>query len=317
MQEPACAVKSGHEGTAWANLRTVPTPSPTAAAVGALRALWLVVPLILGPVLADALADRSAAVQWVTSVLAWGTWLAVLVALLVPRASSLTAVRLGVPAALVVAAWAAGPGRSDAEVALAVAAVVGTALATALCLAPAVGDAFVTGSAYGSERRFALRCPPALAALAVVTWAAVLAGVLTGPLLLAARQWVVGGLALVAGVAVVVGGVRSLHQLARRWLVFVPSGVVVHDPVARPDAVMAPRPLIEGLGPEPADDGALDLSLGASGLSLVLVTSETLPVTVRQGRQDLGTQAATRVAFTPTRPGAVLAEAEARRIPLP
>ncbi|WCO66404.1 hypothetical protein PO878_18050 [Iamia majanohamensis] len=295
----------------------MPAPSSTALVVGVLRAVWLVLPLAVGPVLAAALDDRSAPVRDVASVLAWATWVVVLVALLVPRATSLTVARIGVPAALVAAGWAAGPGQADPDVLGGALAVVAAAVATALCLAPVVGDAFVTGSAYGTERRFALRCPPALAALAVATWAVVVAGIAAGPLLLAARQWVLGGVALVLGLAVAAVGARSLHQLSRRWLVFVPSGVVVHDPVGRPDAVMAPRPLIEGLGPEPADDEALDLTLGASGLSLVLVTSETLPVTVRRGRQDLGTEAAHRVAFTPGRPGAVLAEADARRIPLP
>ena len=66
-------------------------------------------------------------------------------------------------------------------------------------------------------------------------------------------------------------GGRSLHGLARRWLVFVPSGLVVHDPVARPESVMAPRPLIVGL--EPAREGAdgVDLTVGAPGLVLELV----------------------------------------------
>lgn len=291
-------------------------PSPPTLAVWALRALWVLVPLAVGPVLGDALDGRSDAVRDVATAMAWTGWLLVLIATLVPRASSLTAVRVGVPGALAAAAWAAGPGRPETDGVGGAIAVVVAAVATALALAPVVGDVFVTGSAYGSERRFALRCPPALTALALVTWSVVAVAVTAGPLLLASEQWVAGGAALVVGAAVVAAGVRSLHQLSRRWLVFVPSGLVVHDPVARPDAVMAPRPLIEGLGPEPADDDALDLSLGATGLALVLVTSESLPVTVRRGRQDLATRTATRVAFTPGRPAAVLAEAQARRIPV-
>ncbi|CAN5695993.1 hypothetical protein BH24ACT4_BH24ACT4_00050 [soil metagenome] len=291
-------------------------PSPTAAALGALRLLWFVLPLAAGPALGDALAGRAGALRALVTIMAWGGWVAVLVATLVPRASSLSVVRIGVPGALAVAAWAAGPGSADADPTTGALAVIPAAAAVALAFAPVVGDAFVTGSAYGSERRFALRCPPALAALGLLTWMAVAAGAVAGPLLLATEQWVVGGVLLVVGAVVVVAGVRSLHQLARRWLVFVPSGLVVHDPVARPDAVMAPRPLIESLGPAPADVAALDLSLGATGLSLVLTTSEALPVTVRQGRTELETQPATRVAFTPSRPAAVLAEAASRRIPV-
>ena len=291
-------------------------PSSSSLALGALRVTWLAVPLAVGPVLGSALDGRTGAVQTLASVMAWAGWIVVLVAVLVPRASSLTVLRIGAPAALAAAAWAAGPARGDAGPALGLVALVVTAVATVLAVAPVVGDVFVTGSAYGTERRFALRCPPALGGLAVLTWSAVAAGLVAGPLLLAAERWAVGLAALVVGAAVAVVGTRSLHQLARRWLVFVPSGVVVHDPVARPDAVMAPRPLIVSLGPAPVDDDVLDLSLGATGLALVLTTSESLPVTVRRSRSDLDTASSTRLAFTASRPAAVLAEAEARRIPV-
>lgn len=290
--------------------------SPTAVALWGLRVVWILLPLAVGPALGAGLDGRADAIRTVATIMAWGGWLVVLIATLVPRASSLSAVRIGVPGALVAAAWAAGPASPDGDLAAGAIAVVAAAAAVALAFAPVVTDAFVTGSAYGSERRFALRCPPTLAALALLTWIAVAAGTVAGPLLLAAEQWVLGSVSFVVGAAVAIAGVRSLHQLARRWLVFVPSGLVVHDPVARPDAVMAPRPLIESLGPAPADDGALDLSLGATGLSLLLTTSESLPVTVRRGRADLETRPATRVAFTPSRPAAVLAEAASRRIPV-
>ncbi len=289
-----------------------PTPIP---AVWVARALWLVLPLATGPALGAALDPRSAAVQAVGTVLAWAVWAAVLVALLVPRASSLTVVRLGAPAALVAAGWAAGPGSPDDDVARAVLAVAAAALALAATVAPSFADAFVDGSSYGSERRFALRTPLPLLLLATATWVAVAAAAVAGPLLLAAEQWVAGALLTLVGAAVVWYGARSLHGLARRWLVLVPSGVVVHDPVGRPDSVMAPRPLIVRLGPAPAGSDALDLTLGAAGLALELETSEELPVTVREGR-TLGTQTATRVLVAVARPAAVLAEAEARRLPV-
>lgn len=294
----------------------MPTLSATVVVPWALRAAWVLVPFSVGPALGEALAGRTDAVDTVATVMAWTGWTAVLVALLVPRGSSLTVVRIGVPGALVLAAWAVGLGGGDAGGVAEVAALVVPAVATALALAPTTTDSFVTGSAYGAERRFALRCPPTLALLAVATWVAVAAGAVAGPLLLASERWALGAVLLAVGVVVVVLGGRSLHQLARRWVVFVPSGLVVHDPVARPDAVMAPRPLIESLGPAPGRDDVVDLTLGASGLCLVLVTSEPLPVTVRRSRDQLGTEPATRVAFTPSRPGAVLAEADARRIPV-
>ncbi|HEU5153079.1 MAG TPA: hypothetical protein VFU19_21475 [Iamia sp.] len=289
-----------------------PTPVP---AVWVARALWFALPLAAGPALGAALDPRSTPVATLGTVLAWGTWAVVLVALLVPRAVSLTVVRVGAPAALVATAWAAGPGSPDDDLGRAVLAVVAAALALAATVAPPVGDAFVDGSSYGTERRFALRTPLPLLALATATWVAVAAAAVAGPFLLAARQWALGGVLTAAGAVVVWFGVRSLHGLSRRWLVLVPSGVVVHDPVGRPDSVMAPRPLIVRLGPAPAGSDGLDLTLGATGLALELETSEELPVTVREGR-TLDTRPAQRVLVAVARPAAVLAEAEARRLPV-
>lgn len=294
----------------------MPTTPATPASVWAVRAVWLVLPLAVGPALAAALDGRSAGVRGVASALAWAVWAVVLVASLVPRASSLTVLRVGAPAAVAAAAWAAGPGSPDDELVRGALAVVAAAIAAAVVAAPGVADAFVDGSSYGTERRFALRVPPALAALAVVAWAVVAAGVVTGPLLLGARQWVAGALATAVGAAAAVAGARSLHGLARRWVVFVPSGVVVHDPVGRPESVMAPRPFITRLAPAPADTDAVDLTLGAPGIALELETSEPLPVTVRRAGRDLGTEVTNRVVFTPTRAAAVLAEADERRLPV-
>lgn len=296
--------------------RRMPDRPSTPPSVWAVRAVWLVLPLAVGPALAAALDHRSAGVRGVGSTLAWGVWVGVLVASLVPRASSLTVLRVGAPGAVVAAAWAAGPGSPDDELLRGAVAVAAAALAAAVVAAPSVADAFVDGSSYGTERRFALRVPPALAVLATVTWVVVAAGVVTGPLLLGARQWVAGGLATVVGSAAAVAGVRSLHGLARRWVVFVPSGVVVHDPVGRPESVMAPRPLITRLAPAPADTDAVDLTLGAPGIAIELETSEPLPVTVRRRGRELGTEVTNRVVFTPTRAAAVLAEAEGRRLPV-
>jgi hypothetical protein len=289
-----------------------PTPIP---AVWVARTLWLLLPLAVGPALGAALDPRTSAVRVLGTVLAWGTWAVVLGALLVPRATSLTVVRVGAPAALAAAGWAAGPGSPDDEVVRGVVAVAAAAVALAATLAPAVADAFVDGSSYGSERRFALRTPLPVVALAVAAWMAVAAGAVAGPFLLATERWVAGAVLTVLGAAVVWFGVRSLHGLARRWLVLVPTGVVVHDPLGRPDSVMAPRPLIVRLGPAPAGSDGLDLTLGATGLALELETSEELPVTVREGRQ-LGTKPASRVLVAVARPGAVLTEAEARRLPV-
>ena len=63
-----------------------------------------------------------------------------------------------------------------------------------------------------------------------LAWIAIVGPVAIAPVLLAARQWFAGGALLVVAAIVVRPALRSLHQLARRWIVFVPAGVVVHDP---------------------------------------------------------------------------------------
>src|SRR5918995_1540676 len=65
------------------------------------RLTWLLLPLVSGPALGDALNGTSRPVQVVASVGLWVGWAAVLVATLVPTTVSLTALRVVAPAAVV------------------------------------------------------------------------------------------------------------------------------------------------------------------------------------------------------------------------
>src|SRR5690606_7801583 len=137
---------------------------------------------------AAALDGRSGAVQAVGSVGSWLVWAATLVALLVPRTSTLTLARVVVPAALpgtVAAVVAADETSLPALVGLALAA----ALAVAALSAP-TGSRFANGSSYGDEQRFLLRPPLAVVAGPVeLVWAAMVGTAVAGPLLLAAEAW--------------------------------------------------------------------------------------------------------------------------------
>ena len=137
-----------------------------------------------------------------------------------------------------------------------------------------------------------------------------------GPLLLAAGQWL-AGLAVV-GVAALAGRpvVLRLHQLSRRWLVFVPAGVVVHDPLTLADPVLFPRRMIRSFGPAPIDNPGLDLTGGALGLALELATVEPVVVTPVRGRAPLTEVGVRSVLVTPTRPGHALHLARRRRFPV-
>lgn len=278
------------------------------------RIAWAALPLTVGPVLGAALDDRSLAVARTASSVAWLAWVGGLLAVVVPRTVSLTALRVLGPLVLPVAIWAGLQG--DAGVGAVVAAGWAALLLVAL-LWPEVAESFADGSSYGDERRMLLRTPtPLLLGPVPLAWLAAVAGPVAGPLLLAARQWVLGGLVLAVGLPVAAAAVRALHGLARRWVVFVPAGLVLHDLQALGDPVLFPRSAVAALGPAVDEDGAevLDLTLGTVGLALQLDVREPIQVGPRRGRQALELVSASHLRFAPARPGALLGEAQRRRI---
>jgi hypothetical protein len=280
-----------------------------------MRVAWALIALVAGPTFADALDHRSRSVQVVSSTLLWVVWAAALAAALVPRTVSLTIVRVAAPAALVAVAWAASRG----DIASAdMAAVALAAVATVASLAPTTGDYFVNGSSYGDERRMPLRVPgPLLFGPLELVWAVAVGGLLAGPLLLASQQWLPGAAAAVVGVPLAALALRSLHGLSRRWIVFVPAGMVVHDPLSIADPILLPRRLVRSFGPAPADSDGLDLTQRSLGLVLQVELAEPIDLLLsRPGRRKGETVMAARLLVSPTRPGAVLAEAGGRRLPV-
>jgi hypothetical protein len=109
--------------------------------------------------------------------------------------------------------------------------------------------------------------------------------------------------AVAAGAVAARYGARALHRLSRRWLVFVPAGVVLHDPVVLGEAVLFPKRMIRALGPAPADTTATDATGRALGLVLELQLNE---------RNTVLKQETDRLLFSPLRPGALLREARER-----
>lgn len=286
-----------------------------------LRAAWLALAVLGAPALAGALDDASGPVQLTAGVGLWGGWLVALVAMLVPSTVSLTVVRVAGPAAVAatVAAALRRPAGADD-----VAALVGGVAAAVAALAATTTDAFVDGSSYGNERRLALATPAALrVGPAPLAWALTVGLPAGAALALAARQWVLGaGLAGAAAVALRLT-VPALHRLSRRWVVFVPAGLVVHDPVALAEPVLFRRAGVRRIGPVPAEaaiEDALDLTGRAAGLVLEITLDEPAELAVppprpqRRGRPEV--VRADRVLITPLRPGALLAEAQGRRLPV-
>ena len=278
------------------------------------RLTWGLLPLLVGPALGDALSEHSLTVARTASALAWLTWAGVVVAVVLPTTVSLTALRIATPAALGVANWAAITGDAGATAAIAVA---GAALAVVAAFSPLTGDVFIDGSAYGHERRFALRVPTALVLGPIpLAGIAAVAGPIAGPLLLAAEQWLAGALVLAVGVPLAIVSIRALHGLARRWVVLVPAGLVLHDGHALVEAVLFPRATISRLGPAEAHGhpDRKDLTMGALGLALELDLVEPAVISPRRRDRAVQVEAVTALAFTPSRPGALLAAARDRRI---
>lgn len=276
----------------------LPHPDFPALRHWALRAAWAVLPFTVG----SAWGDTPSIID----VTAWAGWTAVLVATLVPHPISLTAVRVGAPLVLVVAA------RTGSA-----AAVVSGLVVVGIAFAAETAVHFVNGPAYPNERRFPLRPPgPLLFGPLQLAWAVAVGLPVAGVGWLADDRAVLGAAALVAGLPVSAVLLRSLHALSRRWVVFVPAGLVLHDGMALADPVLFQRKVIETVRLASADTDSLDLTKGALGPAVELVLREKVPmVLTTPGRRGGEPGASARLLFSPTRPGAVLAEAAKRRLP--
>jgi len=276
-----------------------------------IRGLWAALPFTTGPALAAALDSASRPVQLVASSGLWLGWAVGMVAAFAPHPIALTTLRVVAPAAVVAAVVAAAAEHPSAL------AVAWATVACAWAFAPAFGAACVNGPAYPNERRFLLRPPgPLLKGPLPMFWVGSVAGIASGPLLLAARQWIVGGLALLVGWPLAFILLKSLHNLSRRWAVFVPAGMVLHDPVVLFDPTLFRRQDITAFrSATAADAGHFDLSQRAPGPGIAVELDELTTITLLEpGRREGVAIHASGLRFTPTRPGAVIEEARRRRI---
>jgi hypothetical protein len=234
---------------------------------------------------------------------------------LVAHPITLTIVRAAAPAAVAAMVAVAAEGHaSGADIALGLG---WAALVTLLIFLPATARLFINGPAYPNERRFPLGVPGALLLGPLeLTWALTVGLPAAAVLLLADRRWLLGAVATAMTVAAVIVLGRALHGLSERWVVFVPGGLVLRDQLSLEDPVLFQRQLIERLGPAAADTDSLDLTQRAFGLALELVLTEKVPMVRIEARKPGQSGASARLLFTPTRPGAVLAMARQRHLPV-
>ena len=171
------------------------------------------------------------------------------------------------------------------------------------------------GVSYGDERRFALRAPgPVLVVALIPSVLIVIVGLTAGPLLLADERWIAGAIVTVVGFGVAWFPLNALHRLTNRFLVFVPNGLVVHDPTQLREPVLFVKREIAGLAPAPADTTAKDITAAALGLALELRFATATDLSFVTERTTTDNETVRSLLIAPTRPTAVMATALEREI---
>lgn len=279
------------------------------------RLAWASLPLTLGAQLADAAAGHSAPVRVAIIAMSWLVWGVVLAASLVQLPRALVVLRCGTPLGVVAAVFA------DVDHSPTTLGWIGLATACLVAAASMSGDVglpFIDGASYGEERRYALRVPAALLFGPIpALWVIATVPVPVGVLLTAAGAPLFGIPVLVAGAALAWWGFHTLDRLSRRWCVMVPAGITLVDHLALAEPTLIPAKGIAFIGPARTDSTALDLTAGATGLicQVTMVgVGEFLPA-ARRGEvtEMVDTDS---VLFSVTRPGAMLAEAARRGLPV-
>jgi hypothetical protein len=284
-----------------------------------LRVAWVTLPVTAGPAASASLATWSEAPRVAAAVLLWVAWAAGLLATLAPRPAMLTILRVIAPAFVIAAVLAAIDGEASTI------AVVGALVATIVCALLASGhdiaSAAANAIAYGDEQRYPLRVPPALF-LGPLPGARllVMASVVAPVLLLADGEIVLGIVALLVGAALVLLLRRSLDSLSRRWVVLVPAGLVVVDPLSLADPTLFLREHVRHVAPEPptaAPEGVLDLRLGAGAGSVSVRFDEPVELTrAARGRHGGATVTTQEIMVAVARHDQLLRKAAERRLPV-
>lgn len=294
-----------------------------ARATWLLRVLWFLLPLTVGQAVNDGLDGAGNAVSNTMIVGLWVFWAVGLAAAAIPLPPTLTATRMLAPATIPLAVWAVATTDNNA---LAYVAVAHAIVTVVVAMSHLIGDRFVDGASYGDERRMLLRPPTRLVATIVpLVWLIICACFVAGPLLIADDRVVLGGVLSLVALAATVLGARAFHQLSRRWIVFVPTGFVLHDHSVMTEPVLFRQTAVERLGPAIAGSPARDLSNQAAGLLLECELTDPAPLGLLDAASSRTSSASgesatltdvRRFLFAPTRPGELLDEAEARGLPV-
>jgi len=253
------------------------------------------------------LETRSTAIQIVGTVLAWLVWGLIVLTSFISHPISLTVLRMGTP---VVAGFLVFIAATDQGSTLQI---INAAISFAVLLlsfSAEIGSIYVQASAYGDERRFLLRPPVAFVAPVAISVVIVNFFIIATPMFFAARIWLAGVISLIGLAACIKFMAPRIHQLSRRWLVFVPAGFVVHDEIVLSINLMIKKQELVDIQLARDDTQAADLSALTWGVPLELSFNKTLDVSLTAiGARHLKAVSAihaTSIIIAPSRPGAVL-----------
>lgn len=304
------------------SVETTPRSAPTERATAmlmrmrwAVRAWWAVLPLIAGPVLAQGLDTTSASVRTTAYAVALVLWVVGLVGVVFARTAGYTALRVLAPLLVVGGLVGAIAGIREGHFTM-IAGGLACVILGGASLSALVLQAQLDAASYGSELRVPLKTPPVLFLGPLpLAWALVAIGVVGGPLLIASGRTAFGIATLVIGLPLAALAVRSVHTLSARWLVLVPAGVVVRDPMVLTDPILVPSDHIAALTccKGAAGDDAIDLRLGAVADSVqIRCTEPTEGMRIKKGRTDTLAVDSDTFVVAPTRPKAFLVDYHAR-----
>ena len=275
------------------------------------RAWWALLPLAASPVMVRGFDSASMHVRDTAYVIAWTAWLLGLVGLVMSREVGYTVVRALAP----LVAIAAVVGCISAIVQGDITMLIGSFTVSIVALAthlPIVLQAQLDAASYGAELRFPLKTPTVLWLGPIpLAWACIALGGVAGPLFIAGGHLAAGIAALVVGLPLAALAVRSLHTLSARWLVLVPAGVVVKDPMVLTYPILMPSDHIRAVtaASGAAPDTEIDLRLGAILRSVeIRCTEPTEGMRIKKGRKDTLPVDSDTFLVAPMRPKEFLSE---------
>lgn len=193
-------------------------------------------------------------------VLLWLAWAVVAFGMIVLHPLSLAAVRWLSPM-IAIHVWWMALVADDAPEVWARLAAVGCALVVVVVMLRAdFGARHVQAAAYGHERRHLLRPPVAVMLPSALVWLVAWA---LGAVALHVEPSIATAIAALASALLAAFGWRRVSVLAQRWLVFVPAGIAVHDPLMLRDTFMVRRHDVRAVSlaeQSPSSDESFDIT---------------------------------------------------------